>query len=101
MFRIRRIYDETRQVDKASIGQVLDIMRSHFSTLSERKINEVYEQLRNPFKYKFRAVLFVAERRSGNVTGFALMTHAPDLDFCFLDFIASRKDIMSRTIYFI
>lgn len=47
MFRIRRIYDETRQVDKTSIGQVLDIMRSHFSSLSERKINEVYEQLRN------------------------------------------------------
>ncbi len=58
----------------------------------------IYDQLRNPLKYKFRTTLFVAENRSGNVLGFAIMMYAPDLHFCFLDYVASRKDILASGI---
>jgi len=98
MFRIRHIYDDTRPLDKSAISQVLDIIRSHFASLSEEKINDVIEQLRNPLKYKFRTTLFVAENKSGNVLGVAIMMYAPDLNFCYLDYIASRKDIIASGI---
>jgi acetoin utilization deacetylase AcuC-like enzyme/GNAT superfamily N-acetyltransferase len=80
------------------VEQVREIMKGQFLGLSDEKLNALPDQLRNPVKYQFRTILFVAENLSGNVIGFALVTHAPDLDFCYLDYIASRKDSMSAGI---
>ncbi|MFH2218043.1 MAG: GNAT family N-acetyltransferase [Pseudomonadota bacterium] len=89
MFRIRRIYDDSLPVDKDAIAQVYQILREQFFLLKEKKITELAEQLRDPMKYRFKSVLFVAERAKGRVKGFALLQHAPDLQFCYLDFMAA------------
>jgi hypothetical protein len=98
MFRIRRIHDDTRPVDQISIKQVKAILKSNFSTLSEEKLDEISLQLKNPLKYRFRTILYVAENRTGNVLGFALVMYAPDLNFCYLDYIATPKNTTSGGI---
>jgi acetoin utilization deacetylase AcuC-like enzyme len=91
MFRIRRIYDDSLPVDRAAIAQVQNILREQLPLLQEETIAKLPEQLRNPMKYRFRSILFVAGGMRGGVKGFALLQHAPDLQFCFLDFISAAK----------
>lgn len=98
MFRIRRIHDVNRPVDQNSIEQVKAIMKSHFSTLSEEKLDEVSMQLKDPLKYRFRTILYVAENSAGTVLGFALSMYAPDLHFCYLDYVATIKNTISGGI---
>jgi acetoin utilization deacetylase AcuC-like enzyme len=92
MFRIRKVQDDLYPMNRHAIEQVKEIMRVQFSELSEDKIQAISEQLRNPLKFKFRSILFVAENLGSKVKGFALLMHAPDRNFCFLDFIATRKE---------
>jgi len=88
MFRIRRIYDDTLTIDRKAIDQVQQILRSQFSAVSESEIGSLSQKLSNPLKYRFRTILFVADDMKLRVKGFALLNHAPNLSFCFLDFIA-------------
>ncbi|MCX5876444.1 MAG: histone deacetylase family protein [Deltaproteobacteria bacterium] len=88
MFRIRRIYDDTLTIDRETIDQVQQILRSQFSAISESEINSLAQKLSNPLKYRFRTILFVADDMKHRVKGFALLNHAPDLSFCFLDFLS-------------
>ncbi len=98
MFRIRRIHDDSRPVDQNAIEQVKAIMKSHFSTLSQEKLDEISMQLKDPLKYRFRTILCVAENRTDTVLGFALVMYAPDLNFCYLDYIATTKNTISGGI---
>ena len=98
MFRIRTITSDIYPRDKAAIEQVKDILKSHFAAVSEEKFDLIPEQLRDPLKYKFTTKLFVAEDHKGFVKGFAYLYYAPDLGFCFLDYIATRKDVISGGI---
>jgi acetoin utilization deacetylase AcuC-like enzyme len=98
MFRIRKVSDDIYPMNKGTVKQVLEIMRLRFPGVSEEKILTIPEQLRNPLKYRFRTILFVAENFNGKVRGFALLLHAPDLDFCYLDFIATNKDQISAGV---
>ncbi|HDR90438.1 MAG TPA: histone deacetylase family protein [Bacteroidetes bacterium] len=98
MFVIRRIGDDIMPADRDAVLQVLDILRSHFPDVDEKKILEIPEQLKNPLKYRFRTTLLVAENRSGRVLGFALLMYASDLKFCYLDYIATRKDVIAGGI---
>jgi len=98
MFRIRTITSDIYPRDKAAIEQVKEILKSHFAAVSEEKFDLIPEQLRNPLKYKFTTRLFVCEDHKGFVKGFAYLYYAPDLKFCFLDYIASRKDVVSGGI---
>ncbi len=91
MIRIRRIYDNILPVDSNAIDQVQDILRAQFPMLSDKTVKKLPEQLRNPFKYRFRSILFVAEGDRGKVKGFALLQHAPDLRFAYLDFISAAE----------
>ena len=91
MFRIRRIYDDTLPVDKDAIAQVQQILLEQFPLLWQEKISELTEQLRNPLKYQFRSILLVAEGARNRVNGFAVLQHAPDLQFCYLDFMAAGR----------
>ena len=90
MFRIRRIPDDTAPHDAAALAQVQQILREQFPDVPESKIRRVPMALRDPMTLRFRSILFVAEQRS-EVIGFALLLHAPDLNFCFLDYIATLK----------
>ena len=91
MFRIRRVYDDATPADKDEIIQVQQILRDQFPGLSKRDINKLPEQLRNPLKYRFRSILFVAEGSRGHVNGFALLFHEPVLKFCYLDYMSAAE----------
>ncbi len=96
MFRIRRIYDDILPVDRTIIPQIQDILRSQFPLLSDETIQKLPDQLINPLKYRFRSILFVAEGDKRKIKGFAILQHAPDLKFCFLDFISTTEHGMGR-----
>lgn len=97
MFRIRRIYDDLVPRDQDAIHQVQHILRSQFSALCEKEIAKLPNQLRNPVKYQFRPILFVAED-ARVVKGFALLLHACDPDFCYLDFISTSRAVTGRGV---
>lgn len=98
MFRIRKVTGDIFPMNKHAVDQVMEILRQRFSAVAEEKIQLIPEQLRNPLKYQFRTLLLVADNFKGTVKGFALLMHAPDLDFCFLDYIATRKDQLSTGV---
>ncbi|GAB4349564.1 MAG: hypothetical protein Kow0099_32720 [Candidatus Abyssubacteria bacterium] len=91
MFRIRRIHDDSAPRNREAIIQVQNILRTQFSALSEDSIAKLADRLRDPLKYRFRTILFVADDHEGKVKGFALVFHAPDLNFCYLDFISTAQ----------
>jgi len=96
VFRIRRIYDDVIPVNRMAIAQVSDILRDQFPFISEEEILQLPEKLRNPMKHGFRSILFVLENNRGNVKAFAFLFHEPDLNFCYLDFISTLKQLMGR-----
>ncbi len=98
MFRIRRIYDDILPVNRSAIDRVQAILRSQFAALAERDVAKLPEQLRNPMKYRFRAILFVADDHRGAVKGFALLLHDPKLNFCYLEYISAAKRMTGRGI---
>jgi len=98
MFRIRCVYDDITPADKEAIRQVQQILQSQFPGLASRDINKLPKQLRNPMKYRFRSILFVAEGSRGLIQGFALLMHEPVLKFCYLDYISTTKRKMGGGI---
>ena len=97
MFNIRRIYDDVLPVNQDAIRQVQAMLREHFAAAGPEAVEQLAERLNNPFKQRFRTVLYVAENRR-RVTGFALLMHEPELRFCYLDFLASDKRLIGRGI---
>jgi len=93
MLRIRRIYDDVLPVNKEILRQVKEILRSRFSAVAEDEIESIGEKLRNPFKQRFRCILFVAESMKGKVRGFAMLLHEPDMGFAYLDWIATATGL--------
>ncbi len=98
MIRIRRIFDDSTPIDKKEIIQVQVILREQFPLVPEVDVQKLPEMLRNPLKYQFRSILFVADNIKGDVKGFALLNHAPRLQFCYLDFISTTKKAMGGGI---
>ncbi len=98
MFRIRRIYDDTLPVNREIIQQVQQMLRDRFAAMTGEEIDKLPDKLRDPVKHRFRAILFVAEGNGGALRGFALLSHAPDLRFCYLDYIASTSRMSGRGI---
>lgn len=92
MFRIRRIIDDVLPFDRREIGQIQAILREQFPLLRPTEVEELPDRLRNPLKYRFRPLLWVADDLKGTVHGFALVLHDPALKFSFLDFIATSKN---------
>ncbi len=88
MFRSRRIYDDVVPSNRSAIEQVQEILRAQFPLAPESEAAGLPEKLRNPLKYRFRSILFVADD-GRKVKGFALLLHAPDLKFSYLDFISA------------
>ena len=91
MFRIRRVHDGLRPVNQSAITQAQQILKEQFPLLSQRDVEKIPELLRNPMKQGFRSILYVVEDLRQKVLGFALLSHEPDLNFCFLDYIATAR----------
>jgi acetoin utilization deacetylase AcuC-like enzyme/predicted GNAT superfamily acetyltransferase len=90
IFKIRKISDPYLPSNSGAINQVFSILRVHFSSLKEEKLNEILEQMKDPLKYKFSSSLFVAEDGKSNVKGFAILFYMPDKNFFYLDYIAVK-----------
>lgn len=91
MFRIHRIFDVTTPTNRQLLSQVQAMLRVQFEQLSEKDIAKLPRQLANPLKYRFRSILLVAEDADATVRGFAMLMHAPDLDFCYLDYVCAGR----------
>jgi acetoin utilization deacetylase AcuC-like enzyme/GNAT superfamily N-acetyltransferase len=91
MFRIHKVFDVTTQTNRQLLSQVQAMLRVQFNALSEKDIAKLPSQLANPLKYRFRSILLVAEDSDATVRGFAMLLHAPDLDFCYLDYICAGR----------
>jgi len=88
MLRIRTIHDDVAPANRHALAQIAEIMRSQFPLASAQEIEKLPGQLRDPLKYKYRSIVFVAEDHSDRVKGFALFLHVADLNFCYLEFIS-------------
>ena len=91
MLRIRRIYDDILPRNKEVLRQVKDILRTRFSEVPQEEIDQIGEKLRNPFKHRFRSILFAAESLNNRVLGFAILLYEPEINFCYLDWIATAS----------
>jgi acetoin utilization deacetylase AcuC-like enzyme/GNAT superfamily N-acetyltransferase len=89
MLRIRKVADATTAVNRAAIEEAQKIMREQFAAMPESDIAKLPEQLANPLKHRFVSRLFVAENARDQTLGVALLLHAPDLDFCYLEIISA------------
>ncbi len=88
MIRIRKLSNPFIESNIKRIAEVKDIMRQQFPAISEKKAFEFIDQLIDPLKFKSLASLFVAEDINNTLKGFATLLYMPDINFCFLDFIA-------------
>ena len=91
MLKIRRIYDDLLPVNQDALQQVKTLLHNRFAEVPGEEIEEISGKLRNPFKQRFRPILFVAENMRSKVLGFAMMLHEPQIGFCYLDWIATQK----------
>ena len=98
MFRIRRVFDDALKRDKDAIYQAQEILRTQFSALTIDEIEKLPHMLKNPLKYSFRTILFVADDYNRKINGFAVLNHDHDLNFCYLDFLSIHPDVSSRGI---
>ncbi len=91
MFRIHKVFDVTTPTNRQILSQVQAMLRVQFNELSEKDIAKLPAQLANPLKYRFQSILLVAEDGHATVRGFAMLLHAPDLNFCYLDYICAGR----------
>ena len=98
MFRIRRISDDLAPRNAAAIAEVQAILRQQFPKALASDADNLPDQLRDPFRKRFRTLFYVAERADDRVQGFALVHHAPDLDFVFLDYLAAGSKLTGSGI---
>ncbi len=98
MFRIRRVLDGGTDANRAAIGEAQAILRAQFRGMPERDILKLPDLLRDPVKHRFRSILLAAEDGRDRLRGFALLMHATDLGFCFLDVISAAPGASGRGI---
>ncbi len=89
MLRIRKISNPYLVSNSAAMRHVKNILSKQFPDVWQSKIEILDEQLINPIKFRYQSNLFVAENIHETILGFAIMKYMPDLEFCFLDFIAA------------
>ena len=98
MLRIRKVADATTAVNRAAIEAAQKIMREQFSAMPDYDIDKLPEQLANPLKHRFVSRLFVAENARDQTLGLALLLHAPDIGFSYLELISTALGRTGRGI---
>ena len=95
MIRIRKITNPFHEANVRKIEAVKEIVRKQFPAISEKKIGELDTQFVDPLRHRYQSSLFVAEDIHETVKAFAVLLHMPDLQFCYLDYIAASPDSSS------
>src|SRR5690242_13583750 len=98
MLRIRKVADATTAVNRSAIEAAQKIMREQFPAMPDYDIAKLPEQLANPLKHKFVSRLFVAENARDQTLGLALLLHAPDIGFSYLELISAAAGRTGRGI---
>ena len=98
MLRIRKVADATTAPNRAAIEAAQKIMREQFPAMPDYDIVKLPEQLANPLKHRFVARLFVAENARDQTLGLALLLHAPDIGFSYLEIISTAHGRTGRGI---
>ena len=98
MLRIRKVADATTAPNRAAIEAAQKIMREQFSAMPDYDIAKLPEQLSNPLKHRFVSRLFVAENARDQTLGVALLLHAPDIGFSYLEIISTAPGRMGGGI---
>ncbi len=98
MFRIRRIYDDVLPINRTAIREVQQILADQFSGVDKEDLQRLADRLRNPFRQRFRMVLYVAENSQRRVIGLAIVLNEPVIGFCFLDYLATGKKTIGRGV---
>lgn len=88
MSRIRKIHDDISVANQQALQQVAEITRDQFPLATPEEIAKLPGQQRDPMKYRFRSLVFVAADMRDRVKGFALLLHMPDLQFGYLECIS-------------
>jgi acetoin utilization deacetylase AcuC-like enzyme/GNAT superfamily N-acetyltransferase len=89
VFRIRRIFDDLLPIDSQELERIREVLRAQFPGAPPDHEKDLVDRLRNPFRYRFRSFLYVADDLRGSLRGFALLSHDPDIRFWYLDYIAT------------
>jgi len=97
MIRIRQVHSWALPVERERIEQVKDIFRENFSVIANYA-DKIPDLLNAPFKYGYQTILLVSESGLGNVTGFSMFLHFPEINSGLLDFIAIRRTIRGSGI---
>lgn len=97
VFRIRRIHDDVLPVNRRALVKAQALLRERFPGAAARTIDHLAEALHDPLAHRLRTVVLVAETRQG-LRGCAVLMYAPDLAFCYLDYIATTAADRGRGI---
>jgi acetoin utilization deacetylase AcuC-like enzyme/L-amino acid N-acyltransferase YncA len=98
MLRIRKVADGTTAPNRAAIEAAQRIMREQFPAMPDYDVAKLPDQLANPLKHKFVSRLFVAENARDQTLGVALLLHAPDIGFSYLEIISTAAGRTGRGI---
>ena len=98
MLRIRKVADATTAANRSAIEAAQTIMREQFPAMPAYDIDKLPEQLANPLKHQFVSRLFVAENARDQTLGVALLLHAPDIGFSYLELISTALGRTGRGI---
>ena len=98
MFRIRKFFDSINNSNKLNIHQIKNILKERFPLINNDYIINFNKMLDNPVAKKFRTIIFVAENMNSKLRGFAILLHFSDLNFYYLDFIATNTGFSGRGI---
>ena len=93
MFSIRRIHDYHLPIDQAAIKEIQIILKKQFPLMAQEDIDDLPKKLIDPLKYQLRTTILVAETERHKIKGFAILQHAPDLNFSYLDFISIAPEV--------
>lgn len=74
------------------------MLRERLPGVPERDLEKLPGTLSDPLSARFRSLLFVADDLKGDLKGFALILHAPDLGFCLLDYIVTGQKLAGRGV---
>lgn len=88
MFRIRRAFDNVLAKDKIALNEIKKILKLQFPFIQKNELENLSNKLENPFLYKFKTIIFIAEDFNNKVKGFAILNLDPDLKFAYLDYIS-------------
>jgi acetoin utilization deacetylase AcuC-like enzyme len=97
MIRFRRIFDLASEADEQRFAQVVGLFKTAFAGEPEG-IEQIERVIRERKRVGFDPVLLIATNRRRQVSGFAFAYYFPEIQFAYLQYIASDLATPARGI---